>query len=132
MSIIENRPAIVLTRSDRDRLSGLILTLDAPSLTSEFLRRELERAEVVPEELAASLVTIGTRVRFIDHKLHGISEGQLTLPNDVETAHAISVLSPLGSALLGLGTGQTIDWNDEAGQERRVTVVAIFPSTAEE
>ena len=130
MLIIENRPAIVLTRSDRDRLSGLIVGC-VPSSTTEFLRQEIERAEIVSEEVAASLVTIGTRVQFIDHKSHGISEGRLTFPEDIETSHTISVLSPLGSALLGLGLGQTIDWNDEAGRERRLTVVAILPSTAE-
>ena len=128
MSIIKNRPAIVLTRSDRDRISGLIVGC-VPSSTTEFLRQEIERAEIVSDETAASLVTIGTQVRFIDHKSHRISEGCLTLPNDVGKSRAISVLSPLGGALLGLGVGQTIDWNDEAGQEHRLTIVAIVPST---
>jgi transcription elongation GreA/GreB family factor len=45
----------------------------------------------------------------------------------VEAFDAISVFSPLGSALLRLGLGQTIDWNDEVGQDRRVTVVSILP-----
>ena len=126
MSIIESRPAIVLTRSDRDRLSGLIVGC-VPSSTTEFLRQELGRAEIVSEQVAASLVTIGTRVRFIDHRSYRVSEGRLTLPNDIGTPQAISVLSPQGSALLGLGCGQTIDWHDNAGQERRLTVVAILP-----
>jgi regulator of nucleoside diphosphate kinase len=130
MSTMDNRPAIVLTRSDRDRLSCLIMTSGVPSSTIEFLRQEIERAEIVSEEVAKSLVAIGTLVRFIDHKSHKVSEGRLTFPNDVETSHAISVLSPLGSALLGLGPGQTIDWNDDGGQDRRLTVVAILPSAA--
>jgi regulator of nucleoside diphosphate kinase len=100
------------------------------SPTIEFLRQEVERAEIVSEQVAASLVTIGTLVRFIDHKSHKVSEGRLTFPNEVGTPYAISVLSPLGSALLGLGPGQTIDWTDEAGQDRRLTVVAILPSPA--
>jgi regulator of nucleoside diphosphate kinase len=108
------------------------MTSGVPSSTIEFLRQEIERAEIVSEEeVAKSLVAIGTLVRFIDHKSHKVSEGRLTFPNDVETSHAISVLSPLGSALLGLGPGQTIDWNDDEGQDRRLTVVAILPSAAE-
>ncbi len=130
MSIMEGRPAIVLTCSDRDRLSNLISTSGMPSATSEFLRQELERAEIVPEQLAATLVTIGTRVRFIDHRSHKVSEGRLTFPNDVETPDAIPVLSPLGSALLGLSPGQTIGWKDESDQDRRLTVVEIGPPTA--
>lgn len=129
MSIIENRPAIVLTRSDRDRLFGLIAEC-VPSRTTEFLRQEIERADIVSDEMAASLVTIGARVQFIDHRLHSVSEGRLTFPNGVEAFHAIPVLSPLGSALLGLGPGQTIDWSDDTGQDCRLTVVAILPSTA--
>jgi regulator of nucleoside diphosphate kinase len=132
MSIIENRPAIVLTRSsDRDRLSDLIIASGAPSSTTEFLRQEIERAEIVAEEVVSSLVTIGTRVQFIDHKSHRISEGRLTFPTDVRADHAISILSPLGSALLGLGPGQSIDWIDDAGQDRRLTVVAILAPGAE-
>jgi len=126
--IMENRPAIVLTRSDRDRLSHLIMTSGAPSSTIEFLRQEIERADIVSEELVASLVTIGTHVQFIDHNAHSVSKGRLTLPTDVEMSDAISVFSPLGSALLGLGHGQTIDWTDDAGRNRRLTVVSILPS----
>jgi regulator of nucleoside diphosphate kinase len=121
----------VLTRSDRDRLSDLIMAPGAPSSTTEFLRQEIERAEIVAEEAVSSLVTIGTRVQFIDHNSHKISEGRLTLPNDVRANHSISILSPLGSALLGLGPGQSIDWIDDAGQDHRLTVVAIFPDRAE-
>lgn len=128
---IENRPAIVLTRSDRDRLSDLLMAPNAPSSTTEFLRQEIERAEIVSDAVGSSLVTIGTRVQFIDHKSHRISEGRLTFPEDIRATRAISILSPLGSALLGLGPGQSIDWIDEAGQEHRLTVVAIIPPGAE-
>ena len=48
------------------------------------------------------------------------------LSNGVEAFDAISVFSPLGSALLRPGLGQTIDWNEEVGQDRRVTVVGIL------
>jgi regulator of nucleoside diphosphate kinase len=130
MTIMEGRPAIVLTCSDRDRLSSFIMAPGAASATSEFLRQELERAEIVPEQLAETLVAIGTHVRFIDHSSHKVSEGRLTFPNDIETSDAIPVLSPLGSALLGLSPGQTIGWKDESGQDRKLTVVEIHPPTA--
>jgi len=104
---------------------------DSVRLTIKFLRQEIERAEIVAEEVASSLVTIGTLVQFIDHKSHRISEGRLAFPEDVQAKDAISILSPLGSALLGLGPGQSIDWIDEAGQDHRLTVVAVLPPGAQ-
>jgi transcription elongation GreA/GreB family factor len=127
MSIIEDRPAIVLTRSDRDRLSDLIAASGAASASTEFLRQEIQRAEILAEAVVSSLVAIGTRVQFIEHKSHKISEGRLTFPDDVGANDAISILSPLGIALLGLGPGQSIDWIDDAGQDHRLTVVAVLP-----
>lgn len=127
VSVSQSRPAIVLTRADHDRLSGLIAVALTQSPTIEFLRQEIERADIVAEEATASVVSLGSRVKFIDHDSHTVSEGVLVLPSEVETPLAISVLAPLGSALLGLGLGQTIDWTDDAGLNRKLTVVAITP-----
>ena len=127
VSVSQSRPAIVLTRADHDRLSGLIAVALTQSPTIEFLRQEIERADIVAEEATASVVSLGSRVKFIDHDSHTVSEGVLVLPSEVETPLAISVLAPLGSALLGLGLGQTIDWTNDAGLNRKLTVVAITP-----
>lgn len=127
ISVSQSRPAIVLTRADHHRLSDLIAAALTQSPTIEFLRQEIERADIVAEEATASVVTLGSRVKFIDHDSHAVSEGVLVLPSEVETPLAISVLAPLGSALLGLGPGQTIDWTDDAGLNRKLTVVAITP-----
>ena len=127
VSVSQSRPAIVLTRADHDRLSGLIAVALTQSPTIEFLRQEIERADIVAEEATASVVSLGSRVKFIYHDSHTVSEGVLVLPSEVETPLAISVLAPLGSALLGLGLGQTIDWTDDAGLNRKLTVVAITP-----
>lgn len=131
VSVSQSRPAIVLTRADHDQLADLIATALSHSPTIEFLRQEIERADIIAEEATASVVTLGSRVKFIDHKSHTVSDGFLALPNDIETPLAISVLSPLGSALLGLGPGQTIDWTDDVGLNRKLTVVAISPRKAE-
>jgi len=127
VSVSQSRPAIVLTRADHDRLSGLVATTLSQSPTIEFLRQEIERADIVAEEANASVVSLGSSVKFIDHNSHTASDGVLVLPNEIETPLGISVLTPLGSALLGLGPGQTIDWTDDAGLNRKLTVVAITP-----
>ena len=127
VSVSQSRPAIVLTRADHDRLSGLIAVALTQSPTIEFLRQEIERADIVAEEATASVVSLGSRVKFIDHDSHTVSEGVLIPPSELKTPLTISVLAPLGSALLGLGPGQTIDWTDDAGLNRKLTVVAITP-----
>lgn len=123
----QSRPAIVLSLSDHDRLTDLIAAGLPPSPTLEFLRQEIYRADIIAEEATASVVTLGSRVKFIDHSFHTVSDGFLRLPDEAATPFAISVLSPLGSALLGLGPGQTIDWIDDDGLHRKLTVVAICP-----
>ena len=80
-------------------LQATLQPSDTPPL--EILRQKIERTEIVAEETISSLVTIGTRVQFIAHNSHWISEGRLTLPNDVRADHSISILSPLGSAYWG-------------------------------
>lgn len=127
VSVSQSRPAIVLTHADHDRLADLIATALSHSPTIEFRRQEIERADIIAEEATASVVTLGSRVKFIDHNSHTASDGVLVLPNEIETPLGISVLTPLGSALLGLGPGQTIDWTDDAGLNRKLTVVAIAP-----
>ena len=67
VSVSQSRPAIVLTRADHDRLSGLIAVALTQSPTIEFLRQEIERADIVAEEATASVVSLGSRVKFIDH-----------------------------------------------------------------
>lgn len=131
VSVSQSRPAIVLTRADHDQLSALIATSLSQSPTLEFLRQEIERAEIIAEKATASVATLGSHVKFIDHNSHTVSDGFLALPNEVETPLAISVLSPLGSALLGLGPGQSIDWTDDAGLSRTLTVVAISARPSE-
>ncbi len=130
MPIAENRSAIVLTRSAQDRSSDRLMAPVASSSITEFLRQEVERAEIVAEETVSSLVTIETRVQFIDHNSHKIQEGRLTLPNGVRTDPSILILSSLGGASLGLGPGRSIDWINDAGRDHRLTVAAILPRRA--
>jgi regulator of nucleoside diphosphate kinase len=117
------RPAIVLTSADRDDLVALLRTATIEPGAARFLREELERADIVCGEVSpSSVVSIGSTVRFIDHQAASITEVKLSLPNEANGMDLVSVTEALGSALVGLGPGQTISWRD--GQaERRVTVL---------
>lgn len=120
------RPAIVLTSSDRDSLLTLLRTAvrDMEPGVARFLREELERADIVIGEISpTALVSIGSTVKFIDHAAMNIRQVKLVLPDEVNGVDLISVTGALGSALVGLGPGQTITWH-EGQTEQQVTVLA--------
>jgi regulator of nucleoside diphosphate kinase len=121
------RPPIVLTTADRDKLFALIceLTLSAHSQAIDFLREEVERADVVRDEVPpTSVVRLGSDVKFIDHDDGRIHCVKLVFPGDESGTRSVSVLSSVGSALIGLGPGQSICWSDLGG-ERSLTVLEV-------
>ncbi len=127
-STMMRRPAIMLTSADRDRLFALTddAAQKAPSV-ARFLREELERADIVPDDTAVEcLVTMGSEVKFIVHGSARVQSGRLVYPGEANDSRSISVLTPIGSALLGLGPGQSISWT-ETGKERRLTVLEVHP-----
>ena len=119
-------PRVILSRFDRDRLERLLEKVGRrPDL--DALREEIERAEIVePESVPRDVVTMNSVVRFVDEDAGRESEIKLVFPGhaDVE-AKRISVLAPIGSALLGLSVGDSIDWPLPQGRTRRLRVVAI-------
>jgi regulator of nucleoside diphosphate kinase len=119
-------PRIILSRFDHERLERLLEKV-GPRPDLEALREELERAEIVePEAVPADVVTMNSVVRFVDEDSGRESEVKLVFPGhaDVE-ARQISVLAPIGSALLGLSVGDSIDWPLPNGRTRRLRVVAV-------
>jgi regulator of nucleoside diphosphate kinase len=121
-------PPITVSSRDLARLEQL---LDSPGLrhvpAALALGEELERATVLPpERMPADVVTMNSTVHCID-ELSG-EHHQLTLsyPRDADVAsHRVSVLAPVGSALLGLSVGSVIDWQAPGGRALRVRVTAI-------
>jgi regulator of nucleoside diphosphate kinase len=119
----------VLTSLDREKL--LALLRDAPITTdmktARFLREEIERAEIAPHDLAPnSVVRMGCQVTFVDHADARIRRAQLVFPEEALSSQCISVLTPIGSALIGLGLGQLIRWT-ETGEERCLAILEIRP-----
>ena len=124
-------PAIVLTAFDRDRLFALLR--DSPATidreTARFLREEIERADIVPDDVAPnSSVRMGCEVKFLDHGDGRVRRGQLVFPNETQSNHCISILSHIGSALIGLGPGQAIRWMEQ-GRERSLAVLEVRSTT---
>lgn len=118
-------PSIIVSSHDLARLEAM---LDAPALASDpaalRLADELNRAQVVPpDQVPAGTVTMLATVHCTD-ELSGDSHS-LTLvyppQADVDLGR-ISVLAPVGTALLGLTVGQSIDWAAPGGRKLRLRV----------
>jgi regulator of nucleoside diphosphate kinase len=118
-------PPIVLTAEDRDRILALLDSGVADARIRDFLRRELERADIVASAVAArTLVSMGSVVTFVDHAGRRVRRVRLVYPDQAGDPGSVSVLSTIGSALLGLGPGQSIVCSDQ-GVERRLVVLDV-------
>lgn len=122
-------PSIYLTRSDLDRLTDLLEAYAAGSGGRRFdkLEDELVRAIVVPrDKIPRDLVTMNSRVVFEDETTGERREVTLVYPRDADiSVGKISILVPVGTALLGLRVGQSIDWELPSGQRRRYRVIDV-------
>ena len=120
------RPPIVLTTIDCGGLSALLnVTSEREPSVARFLRGELDRADIIDGEVpATSLVTMGSEVKFIEHDSVSVWQVRLVYSDEANDSRDVSVLTAVGSALVGLGPGQSISWN-EHGIERRLTVLEV-------
>jgi len=121
-------PGIIIAASDYDRLVDLAGTARgrAPEVAG-YLERELDRAQVVPDEaFAPDVARVGSRVVYSDDQSGRQRTVTLAWPHDADLTHQrISVLTSIGAALLGLKSGQSIDWASPDGGPRTLTVVAV-------
>jgi regulator of nucleoside diphosphate kinase len=86
----------------------------------EALEEELDRAEVVaPGEPASDVVAMNSWVTVTDLRTGERHEYQIVFPRDADFAEGkISVLAPIGTALLGYAVGNEIEWNVPGGIRR--------------
>lgn len=106
------RPNIVISSLDMERLEALLDTLPAAQARAqEALLAELARAEVVdPEDMPADVVTMNSRVRFVLDDAETL-EMLLVYPKDIDgSPDKLSILTPIGNALLGVRAGDGIAW----------------------
>lgn len=111
-------------------LSGA-LNVGAASLALRKLRDELDRATIVdPAAFPTDVVTMDSAVEFEDLETGEIEEYTITFPERADVdAGRISVLAPIGTALIGCRVGSVVNWSTPGGARRlkvrRVTVPAV-------
>jgi regulator of nucleoside diphosphate kinase len=118
---------IVVGSTDHDRLTGLAQTaLDRVPDMAEDLLAEMDRATIT-DPVPENVVRMGSSVTFRS----GSDDAKritLVYPGQADIAeNKISVLTPLGTALIGLAAGQTVVWVARDGKERVLEIAAVEP-----
>lgn len=119
------QPSVYLTHTDLERLSALLETHGG---RFKELEGELARAVVVSsDEIPADVVTMNSRVLFANESTGEHREVTLVFPHEADIdVWKISILAPVGTALLGLRVGQSIDWEVPSGDKHRYRVLAVL------
>ena len=129
-------PSIHITRFDKTRLMTVLRGLDAAQESRaevEDLQRELERGtEVESTEIEPDVVTMNSTVRVTDLDAKTTHLYTIVFPSDADFEKGrISILSPLGTALLGYRAGDVVEWEVPRGTRRlRIEELVYQPEAA--
>lgn len=128
---------VFITEFDKNRLEELISVADAfgPNARDDLadLRQELSRAKVVPSgKVPPDVVTMNSRVVLADEDTGERMTYTLVFPKDADIdSGRISVLAPVGTAILGFAQGDVVEWQVPSGTRRiRIEEVVYQPEAA--
>ncbi|MGE5492227.1 MAG: nucleoside diphosphate kinase regulator [Actinomycetota bacterium] len=118
--------SLIVSDADFARLMAMPPTPD--------LQDELDKATVVPgESIGRNVVTMGAQVSYRDLKTNQLRKIEIVFPEEADPAQGkISVIAPVGAALIGLSVGQEIQWHFPDGSVHRLVVEGVTqpPATA--
>lgn len=127
-SALADRPAVFMTVADLERLIDLLPESIPPtSPGAMLLAEEIGRAHVCQEDdMPARVVRLGSTVRYRDLVTGRERRIQLVMPADADIDRGrISILSPVGAAVIGMPEEQTLAWTEPSGEERRIQVLEV-------
>jgi regulator of nucleoside diphosphate kinase len=120
--------SIIISERDYNDLVNMLESLSTAEFKkASFLEEEMLRADIVEAgNLPPEVVSMNSTVRYVDMESGEMLGVRVTYPWDSNIDEGkISVLAPLGSALLGLGVGQEISWPLPNGRTKYLRVVEV-------
>lgn len=121
---MQNTQTIYLSEYDADQLRTLISTLDKRNLADRTyamsLENEVNRAEILPaSDIPDEIVRMNSRIQLTDMETGDVLVFQIVYPLDADFDDGkISVLSPIGTALLGCRVKDVILWDVPKGTRK--------------
>lgn len=120
-------PKITLTSQDRDSLSRLAnAAVDRMPDVADVLLVELERARIVSEKaIKPNIVRMGSTLTY---RSDDGAERRVTLvfPAEADISQGrVSIMTPIGTALIGLAKGQSIAWTARDGRKHRLCIIEV-------
>ncbi len=126
---MSTQPNVLITDTDVRQLRQMLAHVvpnerDVPQWRA--LEEEIERARIVPtDQIPPDVVTMQSRVRIVDMRTGEQLVYQIVYPHEANYAEKkISVLAPIGTAVLGYRAGTEIDWTVPSGT-RRLRIEAV-------
>lgn len=126
-------PDIVISNQDHRTLLRLAMANTGHTAdNSDDLLNELDRAVIVPDGFVPSdVVRMGSTVTF--RSRDEVRTVQLVFPKDADISQSkVSILTPIGTALIGLRTGQSITWRMRTARKEALTVLRVIAPLADE
>ena len=129
------RDRIFITETDYDKLCRLIAGRRGSRADADHLNElegELERAEVLADKrtVPPDVITMGSEVRLMDVDTGEIKVYRLVFPSEARTENSLSVLAPIGTAILGYRVGDVIEWRVPKGVRRLKVLDVLFQPEA--
>lgn len=123
------KPTIIINELDAERLDSLLANPTyANSPIANALNEELDRADIVsPQDVPANVVSMNSQIEFLDMNNGETLIRTLVYPASVkDSAEHISVMAPIGAALLGLKVGDEMTWTLPNGATSKIKVISIL------
>ena len=127
----QQRPPIRLLAAESDMVASLALHVEERQpVVAAMLLEEIERAELHdPDTMPEGHARLDSTVTYVDEKTREARDVRLVLPAAANISEGrISILTPMGAALYGLGEGHSIDWPDLQGNVRRIRISRVVQS----
>jgi regulator of nucleoside diphosphate kinase len=121
------KPNIKISATDHARLSTLAnTTAERNAEIADELFAELDRARVTPDSaMSDEIVQMGSTVEYKPDTGESRTV-TLVFPGDADiSAGKVSILTPIGTALLGLAPGQSIQWTARDGRKHELNIINV-------